>query len=173
MFRRRAIFDRYARFKTIAALAKITKSLPAQIHSHVSEDGQLLRAPFITSIMQLPGIRGYVDRRSNLAPPLHNSCSRNNKKEGSMSQTNDKLEKIADRQEEIIATLINPIHVFSGAVSTRDYILAQKQLLRDFGEDIYFNWQLEILHAEIASIIEEIKMESSGLRPNTSVCGQA
>lgn len=90
-----------------------------------------------------------------------------------MSQTNDKLEKIADRQEEIIATLINPIHVFSGAVSTKDYILAQKQLLRDFGEDIYFNWQLEILHAEIASIIEEIKLESSGLRPNTSVCGQA
>lgn len=96
-----------------------------------------------------------------------------NKKEGSMSQSNEKLEKKADRQEEVIATLINPIHVFSGAVSTKDYILAQKQLLRDFGEDIYFNWQLEILHAEIASIIEEVKLENSGPLPNTSVVGQA
>jgi hypothetical protein len=94
-------------------------------------------------------------------------------KEGSMSQNKDKIEKTADRQEEVIATLINPIHVFSGAVSPRDYIKAQKQLLRDFGEDIYFNWQLEILHAEIASIIEEIKLESNGPRPNTSVVGQA
>lgn len=96
-----------------------------------------------------------------------------NEKEGSMSQSNEKLEKKPDRQEEVIATLINPIHVFSGAVSTRDYISAQKQLLRDFGEDIYFNWQLEILHAEIASIIEEIKLENSGPIPNTSVVGQA
>jgi hypothetical protein len=94
-------------------------------------------------------------------------------KEGSMSQNKDKIEKTADRQEEVIATLINPIHVFSGAVSPRDYIKAQKQLLRDFGEDIYFNWQLEILHAEIASIIEEIKLESNGPRPNTNVVGQA
>jgi hypothetical protein len=94
-------------------------------------------------------------------------------KEGSMSQSKDKTEKTADRQEEVIATLINPIHVFSGAVSPRDYINAQKQLLRDFGEDIYFNWQLEILHAEIASIIEEIKLESGSLRPNTNVVGQA
>jgi hypothetical protein len=93
--------------------------------------------------------------------------------EGSMSQKSDKLEKTPDRQEEVIATRINPIHVFSGAVSPRDFIDAQKQLLRDFGEDIYFNWQLEILHAEIASIIEEIKLESSGPRPNTSVVGQA
>jgi hypothetical protein len=97
----------------------------------------------------------------------------NNEKEGNMSHKNDKIEKTADRQEELIATLINPIHVFSGAVSTRDYITAQKQLLRDFGEDIYFNWQLEILHGEIASIIEEIRLESSGLRPNTNVVGQA
>jgi len=93
--------------------------------------------------------------------------------EGSMRQNNDKTEKTTDRQEEVIATLINPIHVFSGAVSPRDYITAQKQLLRDFGEDIYFNWQLEILHAEIASIIEEIKLESSEPRPNTNVVGQA
>jgi len=78
-----------------------------------------------------------------------------------------------DRQEQIIATLINPIHVFSGAVSPRDYINAQKQLLRDFGEDIYLNWQLEILHAEIASIIEEIRLENSGPRPNTTAFGQA
>ncbi|MEW6530409.1 MAG: hypothetical protein AB1473_06205 [Thermodesulfobacteriota bacterium] len=90
-----------------------------------------------------------------------------------MSQNPEKLEPIADSQEEIIATLINPIHVFSGAVSPRDYINAQKQLIRDFGEDIYFNWQLEILHAEIASLIEEIKLEQSGLRPNTNVVGQA
>jgi hypothetical protein len=96
-----------------------------------------------------------------------------NTKEGSMSQNSEKIEKSTDRQEEVIATLINPIHVFSGAVSPRDYITAQKQLLRDFGEDIYFNWQLEILHAEIASIIEEIRLENSGPRPNTSVVGQA
>ncbi len=96
-----------------------------------------------------------------------------NKKEGSMSQNSEKFEKATDRQEEVIATLINPIHVFSGAVSPKDYITAQKQLLRDFGEDIYFNWQLEILHAEIASIIEEIRLEQTGLRPNTSVVGQA
>jgi hypothetical protein len=97
----------------------------------------------------------------------------NIKKDGDMSQNPEKLEPIADSQEEIIATLINPIHVFSGAVSPRDYINAQKQLIRDFGEDIYFNWQLEILHAEIASLIEEIKLEQSGLRPNTNVVGQA
>jgi len=96
-----------------------------------------------------------------------------NTEEGSMRQNNDKTEKTTDRQEEVIATLINPIHVFSGAVSPRDYITAQKKLLRDFGEDIYFNWQLEILHAEIASIIEEIKLESSDPRPNTNVVGQA
>jgi len=96
-----------------------------------------------------------------------------NTKEGIMSQNSDKLEQCTERQEEVIATLINPIHVFSGAVSPRDYINAQKRLLRDFGEDIYFNWQLEILHAEIASIIEEIKLENSGPRPNTSVVGQA
>lgn len=90
-----------------------------------------------------------------------------------MSQNSDRCNNNADRQEDIIATLINPIHVFSGAVSAKDYITAQKQLLRDFGEDIYFNWQLEILHAEIASIIEEVKLENSGLRPNTSVIGQA
>ena len=94
-------------------------------------------------------------------------------KEGSMSHKSDKLDKTPDRQEEVIATLINPIHVFSGAVSPKDFINAQKQLLRDFGEDIYFNWQLEILHAEIASIIEEIRLENSGPRPNTSVVGQA
>ena len=94
-------------------------------------------------------------------------------KEGSMSHNSDKLERNTERQEEVIATLINPIHVFSGAVSARDYITAQKQLLRDFGEDIYFNWQLEILHSEIASIIEEIKLENSGPRPNTTVVGQA
>jgi hypothetical protein len=96
-----------------------------------------------------------------------------NIKEGIMSQNSDKLEQCTERQEEVIATLINPIHVFSGAVSPRDYINAQKRLLRDFGEDIYFNWQLEILHAEIASIIEEIKLENSGPRPNTNVVGQA
>ncbi len=90
-----------------------------------------------------------------------------------MSQNSDKCEKATDRQEEIISTLINPIHVFSGTVSPRDYINAQKQLLRDFGEDIYFNWQLEILHAEIASIIEEIKLENGCPRPNTEVMGQA
>ncbi len=96
-----------------------------------------------------------------------------NKKRGSMSHNSEKFEKTTDRQEQVIATLINPIHVFSGAVSPKDYITAQKQLLRDFGEDIYFNWQLEILHAEIASIIEEIKLENSGPRPNTTVVGQA
>jgi hypothetical protein len=96
-----------------------------------------------------------------------------NTEEGSMSEKSDNLERTPDRQEEVIATLINPIHVFSGAVSPKDFIDAQKQLLRDFGEDIYFNWQLEILHAEIASIIEEIKLESSGPRPNTNVVGQA
>ncbi|MEI7450119.1 MAG: hypothetical protein WCJ75_10875 [Desulfomonile sp.] len=96
-----------------------------------------------------------------------------NIKEGSMSESNDKLEKNQDRQEEVIATLINPIHVFSGAVSSKDYVSAQKQLIRDFGEDIYFNWQLEILHAEIASIIEEIKLEHSGVVPNTYMVGQA
>jgi len=90
-----------------------------------------------------------------------------------MSQHSDKHEKTTDRQEEIISTLINPIHVFSGAVSARDYIIAQKQLLRDFGEEIYFNWQLEILHAEIASIIEEVRLENNGPRPNTDVVGQA
>ncbi|MEJ2719368.1 MAG: hypothetical protein P8182_19940 [Deltaproteobacteria bacterium] len=90
-----------------------------------------------------------------------------------MSQNSEKLETARDRQEEIIATLINPIHVFSGAVSPKDYVNAQKQLIRDFGEEIYFNWQLEILHAEIASIIEEIKLENNGLRPNTSVVAQA
>ncbi|MCA1962005.1 MAG: hypothetical protein LDL33_14570 [Desulfomonile sp.] len=90
-----------------------------------------------------------------------------------MSQQSERFEKAVDSQEEIIATLINPIHVFSGAVSPRDYINAQKQLLRDFGEDIYFNWQLEILHAEIASIIEEIKLDSNGPRPNTDMVGQA
>jgi hypothetical protein len=97
----------------------------------------------------------------------------NTPKEGNMSQNSESLEMNTDRQEEVIATLINPIHVFSGAVSARDYIRAQKQILRDFGEDIYFNWQLEILHAEIASIIEEIKLENSGLRPNTGMVGQA
>jgi hypothetical protein len=97
----------------------------------------------------------------------------NNTEEGSMSEKSDRLERTPDRQEEVIATLINPIHVFSGAVSPKDFIDAQKQLLRDFGEDIYFNWQLEILHAEIASIIEEIRLESTGPRPNTSVVGQA
>lgn len=90
-----------------------------------------------------------------------------------MSHNSDKLETARDRQEEIIATLINPIHVFSGAVSPKDYVNAQKQLIRDFGEEIYFNWQLEILHAEIASIIEEIKLENNGPRPNTSVVAQA
>ena len=90
-----------------------------------------------------------------------------------MSQNSEKIETARDRQEEIIATLINPIHVFSGAVSPKDYVNAQKQLIRDFGEEIYFNWQLEILHAEIASIIEEIKLENNGLRPNTSVVAQA
>jgi hypothetical protein len=90
-----------------------------------------------------------------------------------MSQNSEKLEAARDRQEEIIATLINPIHVFSGAVSPKDYVNAQKQLIRDFGEEIYFNWQLEILHAEIASIIEEIKLENNGPRPNTSVVAQA
>ena len=90
-----------------------------------------------------------------------------------MSQNPDKLDNNSDTQEQIIATLINPIHVFSGAVSPKDYITAQKQLLRDFGEDIYFNWQLEILHAEIASIIEEIKLEQTGPRPNTDMVGQA
>lgn len=94
-------------------------------------------------------------------------------KEGSMSQNTNSIEKNDDHQEEVIATLINPIHVFSGAVTPKDYILAQKQLLRDFGEDIYFNWQLEILHSEIASIIEEIKLENGDVRPNTSVIGQA
>jgi hypothetical protein len=91
----------------------------------------------------------------------------------SMNHKTDRLDTPSERQEEVIATLINPIHVFSGAVSPKDYIIAQKQLLRDFGEDIYFNWQLEILHAEIASIIEEIRLETSGPRPNTSVVGQA
>ncbi len=95
------------------------------------------------------------------------------KKEGNMSHKNDNLEHDTDRQEKVIATLINPIHVFSGAVSARDYINAQKQLIRDFGEEIYFNWQLEILHSEIASIIEEVKLEHSGPRPNTNVVGQA
>lgn len=90
-----------------------------------------------------------------------------------MSRTIFHPESNTDRQEEVIATLINPIHVFSGAVSPRDYINAQKQLIRDFGEDIYFNWQLEILHAEIASIIEEVRLEHSGPRPNTSAFGQA
>ncbi len=94
-------------------------------------------------------------------------------KEGSMSQNTNHIENRDDNQEEVIATLINPIHVFSGAVAPKDYILAQKQLLRDFGEDIYFNWQLEILHSEIASIIEEIKLENGDVRPNTSVIGQA
>jgi hypothetical protein len=97
----------------------------------------------------------------------------NNSEEGNMSHDHDLPESTCDQQEEIISTLINPIHVFSGAVSPRDYITAQKQLIRDFGEDIYFNWQLEILHAEIASIIEEIKLESNGPRPNTKVVGQA
>lgn len=96
-----------------------------------------------------------------------------NKKEDSMAENSDKLDNAADRQEEIIATLINPVHVFSGAVSPKDYINAQKQLIRDFGEDIYFNWQLEILHSEIASIIEEIKLENNGPRPNTNVVAQA
>ncbi len=94
-------------------------------------------------------------------------------KEGRMSQNMEATEHTGDRQEEIIATLINPIHVFSGAVTPKDFISAQKRLLRDFGEDIYFNWQLEILHSEIASIIEEIKLENEGVRPNTSVIGQA
>jgi hypothetical protein len=101
------------------------------------------------------------------------SLDMNNSKEGNMSQKNDTPELTPDRQEEVIATLINPIHVFSGAVSPKDFINAQKQILRDFGEDIYFNWQLEILHAEIASIIEEIRLENSGPRPNTSMVGQA
>lgn len=90
-----------------------------------------------------------------------------------MSQEQDNRQHGQTNQEEIIATLINPIHVFSGAVSPKDYVKAQKQLIRDFGEDIYFNWQLEILHSEIASIIEEIKLENSGPRPNTCVMGQA
>jgi hypothetical protein len=94
-------------------------------------------------------------------------------KEGSMSQNTDAIERETDHQEEVIATLINPIHVFSGAVTPKEYILAQKQLIRDFGEDIYFNWQLEILHSEIASIIEEIKLENGEVKPNTSVMGQA
>jgi hypothetical protein len=106
----------------------------------------------------------------------HSGCTSNeeNSEEGSMGQKNEHTEaKTNDSQEEIIATLINPIHVFSGAVSPKDYINAQKQLIRDFGEDIYFNWQLEILHAEIASIIEEIRLENSGPRPNTNVVGEA
>ena len=90
-----------------------------------------------------------------------------------MSQKTDDLDRSSDSHEEIITTLINPVHVFSGAVSAKDYIKTQKQLLRDFGEDIYFNWQLEILHSEIASIIEEVKLENSGPRPNTTVIGQA
>jgi hypothetical protein len=94
-------------------------------------------------------------------------------KELNMSQKTNKQDKKEEHQEEVIATLINPIHVFSGAVQIKDYITAQKQLLRDFGEDIYFNWQLEILHAEIASIIEELKIESAGPRPNTNIVGQA
>ncbi len=89
-----------------------------------------------------------------------------------MSQKQDNVSDL-ERQEDVIATLINPIHVFSGAVTPRDYICAQKQLLQDFGEDIYFNWQLEILHGEIASIIEEVRMENCEVRPNTSVVGQA
>lgn len=108
-----------------------------------------------------------------MASWLHYTMSMKTKKDVSMGQNSDKFEKAASSQEEIIATLINPIHVFSGAVSPKDYITAQKQLLRDFGEDIYFNWQLEILHAEIASIIEEIKLESTGPCPNTNVVGQA
>ncbi|MFH0822686.1 MAG: hypothetical protein V2B18_08025 [Pseudomonadota bacterium] len=90
-----------------------------------------------------------------------------------MSQNHERLETGSDSQEEIIATLINPIHVFSGAVTPKDFIKAQKRLLRDFGEDIYFNWQLEILHAEIATIIEEVKMEHGHPRPNTVMVGQA
>ena len=108
-----------------------------------------------------------------LALALHRLRGTKNSKDENMSQNPDKLDTNSDTQEQIIATLINPIHVFSGAVSPKDYINAQKQLLRDFGEDIYFNWQLEILHAEIASIIEEIKLEQTGPRPNTDVVGQA
>jgi hypothetical protein len=96
-----------------------------------------------------------------------------NHEDDGMKQDTQKIQGAADRQEEIITTLINPIHVFSGAVSPRDYVKAQKQLIRDFGEDIYFNWQLEILHAEIASIIEEIKLERTGPCANTSLMGQA
>ena len=116
---------------------------------------------------------GHYELALLLASLLHSRVGMKNKKDVRMSRKSDKLEQAVDRQEEIIATLINPIHVFSGAVSPRDYINAQKQLLRDFGEDIYFNWQLEILHSEIASIIEEIKLESKGPRPNTDVVGQA
>jgi hypothetical protein len=97
----------------------------------------------------------------------------NNHEDDGMKQNTQKIQNAADRQEEIITTLINPIHVFSGAVSPKDYVKAQKQLIRDFGEDIYFNWQLEILHSEIASIIEEIKLERTGPCPNTSIMGQA
>lgn len=96
-----------------------------------------------------------------------------NHEDDGMKQNAQMIQGGADRQEEVITTLLNPIHVFSGAVSPKDYIKAQKQLIRDFGEDIYFNWQLEILHAEIASIIEEIKLERTGPCPNTSLMGQA
>jgi hypothetical protein len=115
----------------------------------------------------------YIAFRSRLASLLHQRIGMKNKKDDRMSVQNEKVQGAADRQEQVIATLINPVHVFSGAVSPGDYINAQKQLLRDFGEDIYFNWQLEILHAEIASIIEEIKLEAEGPRPNTSMMGQA
>ena len=110
---------------------------------------------------------------SKLALSLHKYAAMKNKKDGNMTDNPQQIEVESDSQEQIISTLINPIHVFSGAVSPRDFIKAQKQLIRDFGEDIYFNWQLEILHAEIASIIEEIKLENSGPHPNTDVVGQA
>ncbi len=109
-----------------------------------------------------------------LAFQLHLTIDKKNiVKDINMTRKNEKNDHNTEGQEQIIATLINPIHVFSGAVSSTDYIKAQKQLIRDFGEDIYFNWQLEILHSEIASIIQEIKLETTGIKPNTDVVAEA
>jgi hypothetical protein len=74
----------------------------------------------------------------------------------------------------VVTTLINPIHVYSGAVQPEEYVSAQVTLINDLGPETYARILLETLHEEISSIIEEIKMEQiEGYKPNVSFVGEA
>jgi hypothetical protein len=76
--------------------------------------------------------------------------------------------------EVLINTLINPLHVFSGAVSPSDYVDAQVNLIQTLGAETYAQVLLQTLHEEISSLIQEIKMEQDpAVKPNVPFIGEA